>query len=344
MKRLTALLLALLTAASLTGCEKEPESAELSLFAMDTYMTLSAVGEGGGEVLAEISRSINVLEQQFSRTIESSDVSVLNREGRISPDTDMDTLLRLAVQYSEETAGAFDVTIAPLVALWGITSDSPRVPEQGEIDALLPLVGSQHIHRDADVITLDEGCAIDLGGIAKGYASDAAAAIFHQSGLTRGCANLGGNVYVFSDDAVDTCWNVGIQDPQDPSGWVCTLALDDHFVVTSGGYQRNFTAEDGTVYQHIIDPATGAPAESDLLSVSVIAAYSGDAYAGTRADAYSTALYVMGERAAADLWREKNDFDMVLVTTDGRVLYTPGLADCFTEAEDSCYVYQQIAA
>ena len=114
--------------------------------------------------------------------------------------------------------------------------------------------------------------------------------------------------------------------------------------MTSGGYQRNFTGPDGTVYQHIIDTATNYKTVSDLLSVSVITYGAADGQ-GTRADAYSTALYVMGEEAAVDFWRARQaSFDMVLVTADGRVLYTPGLKDCFDETEGSGYVYQPLAA
>ena len=101
-------------------------------------------------------------------------------------------------------------------------------------------------------------------------AADCAAVLFHRSALTGGCANLGGNVYVYGTNAQNKPWSVAIQDPADSEGYVCTLSLSDAFVVTSGGYQRYFTAPDGTVYQHILDPKTGYPVQSDLTSVSVV--------------------------------------------------------------------------
>lgn len=343
MKRFACLILAALTALSLTGCGQKAET--LELFAMDTYMTLTASGSDAADVLAQAAQTINALESSLSRTIGSSEVSRLNRDGSAVWDDDAAQLLSWALEYSEQTDGAFDITIAPLVELWGITSDSPRVPSQAEIDALLPLVGYEHVHQSEFCsISLDEGCAVDLGGIAKGYASDCAAVLFHRSALTGGCANLGGNVYVYGTTAQNKPWSVAIQDPADSEGYVCTLSLSDAFVVTSGGYQRYFTAPDGTVYQHILDPKTGYPVQSDLTSVSVVTR-GGFGGQGTRADAYSTALYVMGEQAAVDFWRSQSmSFDMVLVTTDGRVVYTPGLADCFTESEGSGYVYQPLAA
>ena len=341
MRRFVCLLLAALLALSLCGCGGTQES-RLELFAMDTYMVITAEGGDTEEAVKSVSREISRLENALSRTIDTSSVSRLNDEGGARLDEETASLLAAALTYSADTNGAFDVTIAPLVELWGITSDDPRVPSQEEIDALLPLVGSEHIHLDGREATLDEGCAIDLGGIAKGFASDKAADILSRSGADRACANLGGNVYVYSREN-SRAWNVAIEDPQGKDDYVCILSLTDHFVVTSGGYQRYFTGPDGTVYQHILDPKTGHPVQGDLLSASVILPRSGDELAGTRADAYSTALYVMGESGAADFWRAHRDFDMVLVTTDGRVVYTPGLASVFHEAEGVSYVCEQLA-
>lgn len=331
MRRFACLLLAVLLTVSLCGCGGTQES-RLELFAMDTYMVITAEGGDTEETVQAASREISRLESVLSRTIDTSSVSRLNTEGSAVLDEDTSSLLAAALTYSADTNGAFDVTIAPLVALWGITSDDPRVPSQEEIDALLPLVGGGHIRLDGQNATLDEDCAIDLGGIAKGFASDKAADILSRSGADRACANLGGNVYVYSREN-SRAWNVAIEDPKGKDGYVCILSLTDHFVVTSGGYQRYFTGPDGTVYQHILDPKTGWPVQGDLLSVTIVADN------GTMADAYSTALYVMGREAAQDFWRQTGGFDMVLITKDGQVLYTPGLADKLTETEGSGYAY-----
>ena len=257
MRRFACLLLAVLLTVPLCGCGGTQES-RLELFAMNTYMVITAEGGDTEEAVKSVSREISRLENALSRTIDTSSVSRLNTEGSAVLDEDTSSLLAAALTYSADTNGAFDVTIAPLVELWGITSDDPRVPSQEEIDALLPLVGSEHIHLDGREATLDEDCAIDLGGIAKGYASDRAAELLTNGGTERACANLGGNVYVYSQSGRDA-WNVAIQDPKEKDDYVCILSLTDHFVVTSGGYQRYFTAPDGTVYQHILDPKTGYP-------------------------------------------------------------------------------------
>ena len=331
-------------ALSLAACGTQKRET-LELFAMDTYMTFVAIGDGADDVLTDLSRTVNTLESSLSRTVDTSEVSRLNRDGSAVWDEDGAQLLSWALQHSQETDGAFDITIAPLVELWGITSDSPRVPSQAEIDALLPLVGYEHVHQSEFCsISLDEGCSVDLGGIAKGYASDKTAELFAGSGIFGGFVSLGGNVYVHGVTAEGQPWNVAIQDPRNTEAYACTLRLSDAFVVTSGGYQRFFTGPDGTVYQHIIDPATGYPVQSDLLSVSIVTRRDNGG-TGTMADAYSTALYVMGETAAVDFWRQHSAaFDMVLVTADGRLLYTPGLADCFNKTEGSGYDDQCLTA
>ena len=318
-------------ALSLAACGTQKRET-LELFAMDTYMTFVAIGDGADDVLTDLSRTVNTLESSLSRTVDTSEVSRLNRDGSAVWDEDGAQLLSWALQHSQETDGAFDITIAPLVSLWGITTDSPQVPQQEQIDALLPLVGTEHVTLEGTRVTLDEGCAMDLGGIAKGYASDGLADIFAQYGVDSALVSLGGNVYARGAKPGGAAWSVAVQHPEQ-EGYAAMLSLTDAFAVTSGGYQRYFTGPDGTVYQHILDPKTGWPVQGDLLSVTIVADN------GTMADAYSTALYVMGREAAQDFWRQNGGFDMVLITKDGQVLYTPGLADRLTEVEGSGYAY-----
>ena len=324
-------------ALSLTACggTAAQEMQSIQVFAMDTVMDLTAYGENAAAALTDASREINRLERLLSRTIDTSEISQINAGGAVTVSEETASLLAQAQTYTAATDGAFDITIAPLVSLWGITTDSPYVPTQQEIDALLPLVGPEHLHLSGDTATLDDGCAIDLGGIAKGYASDRVAAIFARHGITSGTISLGGNVYVCGSKPNGQPWVVAIQDPRS-NGYAVTVALTDSFAVTSGGYQRYYTAPDGTVYQHILDPKTGYPVESDLLSVSILCDN------GTMADAYSTALYVMGSAGAQAFWRTCGGFEMILITTAGQVLYTPGLSEKITPTEGSGYEYVSI--
>ena len=323
---LSALLMLLLV-----GCGQKPVSVDL--FAMDTYMTLVAYGKDAENALDECSRTINHLENLLSRTRQGSDVWRINETGNAAVDPTTAQLVQDSQYLSQQTGGAFDITVAPLVDLWDINSDHPYVPAAEEIEALLPLVGSEKITVDGDTVSLPPGASIDLGGIGKGYAGDMVKEIFENYGIESGTVSLGGNVYVCGSKPDGEPWSVGIQNPGG-EGCAVYAALSDAFVVTSGGYQRYFTAPDGTVYQHILDPETGYPAESDLLSVSIIGT------CGEIADAYSTALYVMGEQDAIDFWRSHGDFAMILITADNRVLCTPGLI--ITEEPNSGYVYEEI--
>ena len=242
----------------LTGCGAQPEPEQLSLFAMDTYMSLAAYGNGASEALAACGQELNRLDASLSRTREGSEIYTLNRQGSADVSRETADLIADAVALSRTTGGAFDPTVAPLVTLWGITTDSPQVPQQEQIDALLPLVGVDHVTADGTHITLDPGCAMDLGGIAKGYASDRLADIFAQYGVDSALVSLGGNVYARGTKPGGAAWSVAVQHPEQ-DGYAAMLSLTDAFAVTSGGYQRYFTGPDGTVYQHILDPKTGWP-------------------------------------------------------------------------------------
>lgn len=345
MKRLGALLASLLLAGSLTACggTAAQEMQSIQVFAMDTVMGLRACGGETEAALAAAEDEIYRLDEALSRTREDSAVSRLNSAAGGTPvdvGEELRDLIARALDFSAATDGAFDITLAPVSSAWGFTEDTYRVPEDAELALLLPCVGAEHVHlEEGTAVSLDQGTRIDLGAIAKGYASDWMAAIYQEHGITHGIVDLGGNTWVCGGNLEGEPWQIGIQDPARSAGALAgILEASDAFAVTSGGYQRYFTGPDGTVYQHILDPKTGWPVQGDLLSVTIVAEN------GTMADAYSTALYVMGREAAQDFWRQNGGFDMVLITKDGQVLYTPGLADKLTETEGSGYAYACIEA
>ena len=344
-------ILILTAALCLTGCGKQAEEATAQIFAMDTVMEVTAYGGQVKDVISSAEETIRELEDQLSRTKEDSVVSLLNREGAAeNVPEDVRQLIARAREYQDATGGAFDITIAPVMDAWGFTGDSFRVPEQAELEELLTRVNSDEIQmQDAPSasVTLGDGQTIDLGGIAKGYTSDQVERVFRSGGAESGKISLGGNVFVLGAKPDGSDWRVGIRDPQNESGLAVILPLRDAYAITSGGYERYFE-EGGKTYHHIIDPATGYPADSGLLSVTVVADANGPEGTGTgngtMCDAFSTALFVMGEEKALDFWRSGGyDFDLVLVTADGRVVVTAGLADRFEEVEDSGYVYETVS-
>ena len=348
-KRIGALLLALAAVSGLAGCgTRDPDEAQESIqvIAMDTAMVFTAYGERSTRAVYDAEEEVRRLDALLSRTSESSEVSMLNEAGgkAVPVGAEICGLLQTAADYAQATDGAFDITIAPLVSAWGFTTDSYQVPAQEEIDGLLVHVGMEHVHLFGGDASLDEGTMIDLGGIAKGYAADQVAEIFRSRQVPRGKIELGGNILVIGDKPDGTAWRVGIQDPKRADaadGLVGVLNLMDAFAVTSGSYQRYFE-QDGKIYHHIIDPATGYPADSGLTSVTVVA--DSEPGNGTMCDALSTALFVMGEEKALDFWRSgRYDFQLVLVTADGRVVVTGGLRDSFVELEESGYEYEYVS-
>lgn len=348
MKRVTAALLAAFLVVGLTGCgETDPDVARevIQVIAMDTAMIFTAYGEKSTHADYMVEDEIRRLDALLSRTDEDSVIWQLNHADGlgITVGEEVCGLIETAETYTQATGGAFDITIAPVVSAWGFTTDSYQVPDGAELAELLTHVGPEHITTAGDAAALDPGTQIDLGAIAKGYASDRVAAIFRENNVPRGKAELGGNILVMGDKPDGTPWRVGVQDPAKPNeeAYAAILALEDAFIVTSGSYQRYFE-QDGKRYHHIIDPATGYPADSGLTSVTVVAD-SGEGN-GTMCDALSTALFVMGEEKALDFWRSgAYDFQLVLVTEDGRVVVTDGLKDVLTEIEESGYTYEIVS-
>lgn len=348
MKRMRILLPALVLALGLSACGAE-EPAQAEIFAMDTVMTLTAYGRNGQQAVDETRQEIQRLDRLLDRTESSSEISQLNERGSASVSSEVFALIQAAVSYGSATGHAFDITVAPVVSAWGFTTDHYQVPDQATLSALLEHVDSDQITllagEDGGTVTLGQDQSIDLGGIAKGYTSDRAEAIFRAAGVESGTISLGGNVYVQGSKPDGSPWRVAVQDPQNSSAAAAVLELSDAYAVTSGGYQRYFD-QDGKRYHHIIAPATGFPADSGLLSVTVVAPANGDTQGtltgnGTMCDAFSTALFVMGEEKALDFWRSGGySFDLVLVTDDGRVVITEGLADSFEQSEDSGYAYE----
>lgn len=352
------LLLALALALGLTACSAspaDPDAAEerTQFLAMDTAMTLSLYGENRTEALSAAESLIRDLESRISRTDPDSEVSRLNRGETVEPDGDLNTLLRLAAYFRERTGGAFNIGVAPLADAWGFTTDRHQVPDPAEIRRLIQVVEETWPKDTPEGRVLEPGQAIDLGGIAKGYTADKLADLLHTYEIPRAMVSLGGNVLAWGDRPGGTPWRVGVQDPArpgNPGAFAGVLELKDAFAVTSGGYQRYFE-EGGKTYHHILDPSTGYPADSGLTSVTVVAdcRIRGEdvpnEYFGTLCDAFSTAFFVMGEERALDAWREswRNDCDLVLITGDGRVVVTEGLAESFTLDEGSGYTLEIIS-
>jgi len=320
-KRLLPLLCALLLLAG-CGTTQQNTPAEVSFFAMDTYMNLRAYGADEA-LLREAEEAIYALEARLSTTRPGSKVYIADHTGAADLSPDTETVLRRALAVCAETGGALDVTVYPVVRAWGFTTEAYRVPEAAELTALLAGVDYRLVEIDDGRVTLPAGTELDLGAVAKGYAGELLRGLLQERGVTSAVLDLGGSVQTVGEKPDGTAWHVGIRDPEG-EGLLGVLEVRDRAVITSGGYERYFEDEEGNLWWHIMDPATGYPARSGLTSVTVVGED------GLRCDGLSTALFVLGEEGAIALWRQAGDFEMALVTEDGRLLLTPALMEVFT--------------
>lgn len=311
----------------LTGCsaESSPEPVQGTFFAMDTMMDFTIYGESG--LINQSESLIASLESLVSVTDADSELYAINQTGSGMLTEEASSLMKQALEICRRTDGALDLSIYPIVRAWGFTTGSYQVPDEAEIQALLPLVDYRKIQYDAatGTATLPEGMEIDLGSVAKGYAGQLAAQMLREHGVQSALLNLGGNVQTVGTKPDGSPWQIGIKDPQGEDAMM-VLSVEDQAVVTSGGYERYFE-QDGQTYWHIMDPSTGHPADSGLISVTIV----GDE--GVVCDGLSTALFVMGLEKAADLWAQSGDFEAVFVTASGEVYITEGLRDRFALTE-----------
>ena len=326
------------TETSAASSSSSDEEASVSFEAMDTYMTITVYGNNAEAAAAAAQEEVERLDILFSAENSESEIYTINENGGGTLSDESAYLVETSLSLWESTGGAFDITVYPIAQLWGFIGGDFYVPTDEELEELLGLVGSDMVGWDSssNTITLEEGMAIGLGGIAKGYTGDRLLEIFKEYGVDGAIASLGGNIVIYGDKPSGQSWKVAIQDPEDSSSYVCVLALDDDLsIVTSGGYERYFE-EDGVTYHHILDPDTGYPADAGLISVSIISAD------GTEADGLSTSLFVMGTEAAIEFWQttEDYDFEMILVDSDGNIYISEGLVDSFSGDNTATVVYK----
>jgi thiamine biosynthesis lipoprotein len=332
MKRTAALfLLCLLFLSGCAATMPEPSAQSATdpvtgtVFAMDTVMDLTIYGTE--DDLSEAEALIGDLEVKLSVTDEDSEIYAANRDRRGTLSEDAADLLAKAMALCADTDGALDLSIYPVVRAWGFTTGNYAVPDQETLDELLTHVVYTKIQLDSNTVTLAPEMEIDLGSVAKGYTGDRVLDLLRENGVTSALLNLGGNVQALGAKPDGSPWRVAVQNPTG-NDYLGVLEVTDQSVITSGGYERYFE-QDGVTYWHIIDPSTGAPARSGLISVTIV----GDS--GLVCDGLSTALFVMGLEDATDFWRSRADFEAVLVTEDGQVYVTQGLADTFALLDDS---------
>ena len=299
----------------------EPSRAQ---FVFGTVCSVSLFENEQDSVYQEIFSRLREIDNRMSVNIAASDIARVNAAAGIEPvqvHEDVFKVVQRALHYAQISDGAFDPTVGPLVSLWGIGTDYPRVPSKAEIDEVLPLINWRNVELNEQTLSVflkKRGMSLDLGAIAKGFAADEAAAIIKNAGLKRAIIDLSGNILTCGEKTNKTPWKIAIQNPNEDRGYsLGILQVTQMSVVTSGVYER-FFEENGKRYHHIFSPVSGYPAESELLSVTIITANSIDA------DALSTAVFVLGYERGMFLLDSLPGVEAVFVFEDLSVRKTPG--------------------
>ena len=329
MKKAVLLIILLL----LSGCSydypisQSGDKYTLNAVMMDTYAEISAYGRNAKKALEKTYDELARVEAMLSVRDEKSKISELNESKRLSGDEEIASLIRRSVYFSELTEGAFDITVYPLMRIWGFDNKNYSVPGEKELSEALLKCGYKSISVKENNIVIGENTEVDLGGIAKGYASDIVNATLIDNGVDSAIISLGGNIYALGRRENGEAWSVAIESPFEEGEYIGIVKAFDTSVVTSGGYRRYFE-KDGKKYHHIIDMKTGYPAEKGIASVTVITG------SGMYADALSTAIYAMGIEEGLALREKCEDFELVIVGNDKTVYATEGLKKTFEFADN----------
>lgn len=271
---------------------------------------------------SEIKKELHKVDCSLSMFNKESTISAINSNRGFKTDSMFAYVFDLAQNISEETDGAFDITVAPLVNAWGFGFDMSHSPTPAVIDSLKEIVGYKKVTiTDGTLIKDDPRTMLDCSAIAKGYGSDVAANLLRAKGVKNFMVEIGGEIVTSGNSDKRKPWKIGVTKPTDDSlstgkELQTVLNITDKAMATSGNY-RNFYYKDGKKYAHTIDPATGHPVQHSLLSATVIA----DNCA--TADAYATAFMVMGmEKAKAVLARHPELQVYFIYSDDKGALHT----------------------
>lgn len=315
------------------------------LFAMDTVMTLTAYGQNAQSGLDAAAGVINAMDSMLDPDSADSDTYLLNNaDGQdviVSPQ--VYEMLSCALSVNRLSGGALNLALYPVYLAWGqFKQESGRVPDKTELAELLKNTDFSSVSvtefpgESNCSVRMPAGMQISFAAVAKGCAAEYAVDALRNAGVESGIVSLGGNVQTLGLKPDGGKWTIAVEDPADTGSYLGTLSVGETAVVTSGSYQRYFTADDGTKYHHLLDPSTGKPVDNGLVSVTIICSD------GTLADCLSTAMFVLGESKALQYWRDNGGFDMIMVNEDNEVICTGGLIEVFKLTNTDDYTVRMV--
>lgn len=308
---------------------REPEEFTRSTMAMNTVIRMTIYGHDDSP-LNDAFTLLDEIDSRLSMYNPSSDISLINRSAglqEVSPSLYALESVADSLRLHEITKGVFNPLIGAVTRLWKINNADGKIPSQESLDHAVRLSDVRNIAMSSDKIFLRQrGCVIDLGGIAKGYASTKIARLLKDKGIESAIIDLGGNVHAVGGKIDGSSWRIGIRNPLEPSGTPALVVdVKDCAVITSGNYERYKTVG-GKKYSHFFDPLTGQSVNSDLLSVTVISEN------GSLADGLATAFMIAGVNKSLEILHDMSDPPGVIFITQERIIATSNLRSVITKS------------
>ena len=296
----------------LTSCVTEPYIKDSGMVFGTTYAITYQHNE---DLKSDIEAVMQQVDNSLSPFNKSSVITAINNNTSMEVDENLTKVFTLAKTVSQETNGAFDITVAPLVNAWGFGFKSGIKPTDEQIDSILAFVGQEKVTLQNGKITkTDPRIMLDCSAIAKGYGVDMVAEFLANKGIKNYLVEIGGEISARGKNPNGTEWKIGVTKPVDDSLSInqenqTVLEITDQALATSGNY-RNFYYEGGKKYAHTINPHTGKPAQSDILSATVIAP------SCAIADAYATAFMVLGSDKAKEILKKHPELKAYFILSD----------------------------
>lgn len=330
-KIMMVIMMSIVLSVFVVGCTQKDNEETISRteFTMGTIVKITLFSGGSEEILDKAFDRIGEIEDLVSVNKDETELSKVNENAGIKPIKVSDTtydIISKALYYTELSQGGYDLTIGPLVKLWSIGLPEAKVPTQEEVDQAIGKIDYSKVKISSntkEVFLSEKGMVIDLGSIAKGYATDEVVDILKKEGVKSAIIDLGGNIYALGLKEGNKNWNIGIQNPFDNRGRaVGALKVSDKTVVTSGVYER-YIEKDGIKYHHILNPRTGYPYDTEIQGVSIIADKSIDG------DALSTLIFTKGIDEGLKLVESLKGVEAIFITNEKDVYITEGLRGNF---------------
>ncbi|HEY5583964.1 MAG TPA: FAD:protein FMN transferase [Ruminiclostridium sp.] len=325
-KKILAVGLCMVLVILMVSCTDKDQKIDKYATKMDTIMHITAYGSNASKAIDAAYKRVDEIEQMASSSIIDSDVTKINNAAgkeyvKVHPE--IIKIIKISMEYSKLSNGAFDITVSPLVKLWGIGTENERIPTDSEIKQKVALVGYNNIsinETNNSVKLMKVGMSIDLGGVAKGFTADEIVKVLKKYGVKSAIINLGGSsIYTLGKKPDNTLWSIGIQHPRKEKndGYIGIIKMSQNALSTSGDYER-FFIKDGKRYHHILNPATGYPADAGVMSDTIVVD-SSIADCNMLADILTKVTFVSGVDKGLKLIDSLSGVSSMAVTTDYKI-------------------------